>query len=148
MQTLTLSKTEVEGLRKIQFIQDKFHQAVHRSLAKVIFSFTKRLNKLSRLKARLQRPLGLVRNELEMAAKDPTYLREVARRMASQQAQDDVFNVTLLGQVYINGEITDEQAKFKLNEKREALEKLVEEIDKQQGQLLAFQQAFLRKKMK
>ena len=145
---IVLTKTEVAGLKKIQFIQKDFHQAVHRSLAKIIHNFSGKLNKLEALKAKLQEPLDEVKNELELAMSNPDYLHSVARKMAQLLPKDDVFNVSKLDQLYVNNQISDEQAKFKLTEKREDLEKMIDDINEQTKALLAFQEKFLKKKMK
>ena len=145
---IVLTKTQAEGLKKIQFIQNDFHKAVHRSLGKIIKGFAARLNTLNQLKAKLEEPLNIVKNELEIVQSNPDYLHTVARKMAQLLPADDVFNVTKLNQLYTNSFITDEQAKMKLVEKQEDLEKMINKIDEQTKTLLKFQQQFLKKKMK
>lgn len=145
---IVLTKTQVDGLKKIQFIQNDFHKAVHRSLGKIIKHFASKLNTLNQLKAKIEEPLNIVKNELEIVQSNPDYLRTVARKMAQQLPSDDVFNVTKLNQLYTNSFITDEQAKMKLTEKRDELEKMINKINEQTSMLMKFQQHFLAQKMK
>lgn len=146
--SVSIPEKELEGLRRIQTIKNRFHKTIHKAMSKVGNIVTRKLNNILNMREKLQKRLNLVNHQLVLSKTDPRVLADPAGGHGAHRAHgthghakkedDELFNLRRFDDLYGKRPL-EKNLKTYLEEERQSLQETIKTLDKNAKKILKYQ---------